>query len=228
MEEKLETVLQIRFKMLVFTSAWLKASVLEVGVYSRRRTDPREIRSDVARFPRCKKKFWSGALDARSHPGGGLRHQTSILSLRWTHICWTVCTVPHMLAYSISYSWNQLFIRQSLHIPGERCHPCTSLFTVISAVWVRGHAEEKGKKKTEKETRGSRINSAMIKVQTLGVRRRKIQNHHISFWLCGRFRWVFTLQVHSFNIFFSFQQPLIQQIIITTPRCLNDAQTDGA
>lgn len=113
MEEKLETVLQIRFKMLVFTSAWLKASVLEVGMYSRRRTDPREIRSDVARFPRCKKKFWSGAMDARSHPGGGLRHQTSILSLRWTHICWTVCTVPHMLAYSISYSWNQLFIRQS-------------------------------------------------------------------------------------------------------------------
>lgn len=42
---------------------------------------------------------------------------------------------------------------------------------------------------------------AMIKVQTLGVGWREIQNHHISFWLRGRFRSVFSLQVHSFNIF---------------------------
>lgn len=136
-------------------------------------------------------------------------------------VLYHTCSHTQLVIHEINYSSVSL-----LHIPGERCHPCTSLFTVISAVWVRGHAEEKGKKKTEKETRGSQINSAMIKVQTLGVRWRKIQNHHISFWLCGRFRWVFTLQVHSFNIFFSFQQPLIQQIIITTPRrpdrrCIN-------
>lgn len=107
-------------------------------------------------------------MDARSHPGGGLRHQTSILSLRWTQICWTVCTVPHMLAYSISYSWSQLFIRQSLHIPGEWCHTCTSLFTVISAVCMRGHAEEKGKKKQKKKQEEVKLNQRWLKNKLWG------------------------------------------------------------